>query len=193
MGARPDARARPAGPATLVDIGAYFFPVGALTVGGGLAMIAFMQHQVVDEFAWLTPQEFIDGMALGQFTPGPVLMLAAYVGYKVAGVAGAAVAAASSFLPSFVLMLALLPAFDRVRALRWTQAVMKGMAPAVIGLLAVSLFRLLPHAVPDPFAVFILIVTVVSMVTWRAGAVTLMAVGALLGILHARWVQNVTP
>lgn len=130
-----------AGSTRLVDIGAYFFKVGALTVGGGLAMIAFMQHQVVEEFAWLTPQEFIDGLALGQFTPGPVLMLAAYVGYKVAGVAGAAVAAASSFLPSFVLMLVILPALDRVRALRWTQAVMRGMAPAVIGLLAVSLFR----------------------------------------------------
>jgi chromate transporter len=112
----------------LADIGAYFFKVGALTVGGGLTMIAFMQDQVVDQFHWLTPLEFVDGLALGQFTPGPILMLAAYVGYKVAGIAGALVAAAAAFLPSFILMLALLPVFDRVRKYTWTRAVLRGMA-----------------------------------------------------------------
>src|SRR3989441_2817455 len=76
-----------ADPASLADIGAYFFKVGAFTVGGGLTMIAFIQQQVVGQFHWLTPREFIDGLALGQFTPGPILMVAAYVGYKVAGVA----------------------------------------------------------------------------------------------------------
>ena len=63
---------------SLLDIGAYFFKVGAFTVGGGLTMIAFIQDQVVGQFHWLTPREFIDGLALGQFTPGPVLMVAAY-------------------------------------------------------------------------------------------------------------------
>ena len=65
-------------------------------------------------------REFIDGLALGQLTPGPVLMIAAYVGYKLAGVAGAAIAAVAVSLPSFVLMLAVLPVLDRVRALAWT-------------------------------------------------------------------------
>src|SRR3989454_8624361 len=77
--------ARAADTARLADIGAYFFKVGAFTVGGGLTMIAFMQRQLVEQFHWLTPREFIDGLALGQFTPGPILMVAAYVGYKVAG------------------------------------------------------------------------------------------------------------
>lgn len=170
----------------LVDIGAYFFKVGAFTVGGGLAMIAFIQQQVVDQFHWLTPREFIDGLALGQFTPGPVLMLAAYVGYKVAGVAGAAVAAGSAFLPSFIMMLVLLPLLDRVRQLAWTRAVMKGMGPAVIGLLAVSLFRIAPHALPDPFAIALLIATVVGLTVWRLGAFKLMLVGSVLGILRGR-------
>jgi chromate transporter len=176
-----------AAPARLVDVAAYFFKVGALTVGGGLAMIAFMQDQVVDQFRWLTPQEFIDGLALGQFTPGPVLMLAAYVGYKVGGVPGAAVAAAAAFLPSFILMLSILPALDRVRQWRWTQAVMRGMAPAVIGLLAVSLFRLAPHALPDPFALVLLLATVVLLLAWRPGPAPLIAAGAILGLLRTRW------
>lgn len=173
-------------PASLVNIGVYFLKVGAFTVGGGLAMLAFIQQQVVDQFHWLTPREFVDGLALGQFTPGPVLMLAAYVGYKVAGVGGAAVAAGAAFLPSFILMLAVLPVLDRVRKLAWTTAVMRGMGPAVIGLLAVSLVRIAPHALPDAFAIAILIATVIALSVWRIGAVRLLVAGSVLGIFRTR-------
>ena len=88
--------------AGLTDIGVFFFKVGAFTFGGGLTMIVFIQDHVVNQLHWLTPQEFIDGLALGQFTPGPILMVAAYVGYKVMGIAGAVVGAAAIFLPSFI-------------------------------------------------------------------------------------------
>jgi len=171
---------------SLLDIGTYFFKVGAFTVGGGLTMIAFIQDQVVGQYHWLTPREFVDGLALGQFTPGPVLMVAAYVGYKVAGIAGAAVAAGAAFLPSFILMLAILPALDRVRTLAWTRAVIKGMGPAVIGLLAVSLPRLAPYALPDPFAVALFAVTLAALALSRLGPFRAMLAGALLGLLRSR-------
>jgi len=173
-------------PAGLTEMATYFFKVGAFTVGGGLTMIAFMQAQVVEQFHWLTPREFVDGLALGQFTPGPLLMVAAYVGYKVAGVAGAAVAAGAIFLPSFVLMLAVLPVLDRVRKLAWTRAVMKGMGPAVIGLLAVSLVRIAPHALPDRFAIAILVATVVALSLSRIGAFKVILAGSVLGVLRSR-------
>jgi chromate transporter len=172
-------------PKSLLDIGAYFLEVGAFTIGGGLTMIAFIQDQVVRQFGWLTPEEFIGGLALGQLTPGPVLMIAAYVGYKVAGAAGAAVAAAAVFLPSFILMLAILPVFDRVRKLAWVRAVMKGMAPAVIGVLAVSLVRLAPAALPDPIAIVILAATVTALMVFQIGAFKLMVGGAILGVLRS--------
>lgn len=178
-GAAPD-------PASLLEIGLYFFKVGAFTVGGGLTMLAFIQQQVVEQFHWLTPREFLDGLALGQFTPGPILMLAAYVGYKVAGLGGAATAAAAAFLPSFILMLAILPVLDRVRRLAWTRAVLRGMGPAVIGILAVSLFRLAPHALPDLFAVAVLAATVAALALWRIGTVKLVLAGAVLGVLRDR-------
>ncbi len=171
----------------LARLATFFFEVGALTVGGGLAMIAFIQARVVEQLHWLTAQEFIDGLALGQFTPGPILMVAAYVGYKVAGVAGAAVAAGAAFLPSFVMMLAILPAFDRVRTYTWTRAVLRGMSPAVIGLLAVSLTRLAPYALVDPLAVAIFVVTVAVLLIWRLGPLRLMLGGAVLGALRSRW------
>lgn len=172
-------------PSNLWDIGAYFFAVGAFTIGGGLAMIAFIQDQVVGQFGWLTPREFIDGLALGQLTPGPVLMIAAYVGYKVAGIAGAAVAATAAFLPSFVIMLGILPVLERVRKVMWIRAVMKGMAPAVIGVLAVSLFRLAPSALPDRFAVVVLAATVLGVMVFRIGAFKLMVGGGALGVLRS--------
>ena len=178
--------------ASLPQIGAFLLKVGALTFGGGLTMIAFMQAQVVSQFHWLTPQEFIDGLALGQFTPGPILMVAAYVGYKVAGIAGAVVGAAAAFLPSFVMMLAILPAFDRVRKLVWTRAALRGIAPAVIGILAVSLVRLAPHALPDAFAIITLVATVLVLMLWRMATLKVMLLGAGLGIVRNRLLSIVT-
>ncbi|PYM99216.1 MAG: hypothetical protein DME07_20305 [Candidatus Rokuibacteriota bacterium] len=174
--------------AGLVQLATFLLEVGALTFGGGLTMIAFIQERVVGQFQWLTPQEFIDGLALGQLTPGPVLLVAAYVGYKVAGIGGAAVGGAAAFLPSFVMMLALLPVFDRVRTLVWTRAALRGIAPAVIGVLAVSLVRLLPHALPDLTAVATLVVTVVVLAVWRVATLKIMLLGAGLGIVRSRLV-----
>ena len=173
-------------PKSLLDLGLYFLKVGAFTIGGGLTMIAFIQDQVVGQFGWLTPREFIDGLALGQLTPGPVLMIAAYVGYKLAGLAGAAVAATAAFLPSFVIMLAMLPILDRVRQMTWVKAVTKGMSPAVIGVLAVSLVRLSPAAIPDPSALAILIVTVIAAMAFHIGAFKLMLGGAIAGVLRSQ-------
>ena len=176
----------PGHPPSLVDVGAFFFMVGALSFGGGLTMIAFIQEQVVSHYHWLTPREFIDGLALGQFTPGPILMVAAYVGYKVAGISGAVVSAAGIFSPSFILMLSVLPVFERVRRLAWTRAVMKGIGPAVIGVLGVSLLQMAPHALPDPVSAVVFIGTVTAMLAWRVSAIKLMAAGALVGVLRSR-------
>jgi chromate transporter len=186
-------RSRPCSPTPVIRprraswaVGALLLQVGALTFGGGISMIAFIQEQVVRQLHWLTPQEFIDGLALGQLTPGPVLMVAAYVGYKAAGIAGAVVGAVAAFLPSFVMMLAILPAFDRARQLRWTRAALRGIAPAVIGVLAVSLVRLAPHAVPDLFAAATLVVTIVVLMLWRVATIKVMLLGVVVGIVRGR-------
>ncbi|PYM22302.1 MAG: hypothetical protein DMD78_14940 [Candidatus Rokuibacteriota bacterium] len=176
-------------PVTLGALAAFFFKVGAFTVGGGLVMLGFIQQQVVEQLHWLTPREFVDGLALGQLTPGPILMLAAYVGYKVAGLAGAAVAAGAAFLPSFVITLAVLPVLDRVRALAWVRAIMEGLGPAVIGVLAVALARLAPHAVPDWPAALMLVLTLAALLLSRIGPFRLMLAGALAGVLRARLVR----
>ncbi|MEK6748501.1 MAG: chromate efflux transporter [Pseudomonadota bacterium] len=171
----------------LLNVGWFFFKVGTFSFGGGLTLIAFIQAQVVDQYHWLTHQEFIDGLALGQFTPGPILMLSSYVGYKIAGIIGAAVGALAIFLPSFIIMLSVLPVLERFRNLRWMKAAMQGIAPAVIGVLTVSILQLAPHAVPDLTAGAIFCGTVIAMLAWRLATMKLLFLGALIGIIRNRW------
>ena len=175
-----------AGPVTLWGVGAFFLKVGTFTFGGGLSMLAFMQEQVVNQFGWLTPQEFVDGLALGQLTPGPILMLAAFIGYKLFGVLGAAVAAGAIFLPSFVMVLSILPLLRRMKDLLWLKALMRGVAPAVIGALGVSVVQMAPHAAPDIFTWCLLGGTIAIVLSSKLGPLPLMAGGGALGFLPLR-------
>jgi chromate transporter len=168
---------------SLWELAAFFSKVGAFTFGGGLSMLAFMQEQVVNQFHWLTPQEFVDGLALGQLTPGPILMLAAFIGYKLGGVAGAAVAGWAIFFPSFVMMLLVLPLLRRLKDLQWLRAFMRGVGPAVIGALAVSLVQMAPHAAPDVFTWVLLALTIGILLLRNVGPLPLMAGGAVICLL----------
>ena len=170
----------------LADVAMQFAVVGAFTFGGSLSIIALIQDQFVHQLGWLTTQEFLDGLALGQLTPGPPVMLATYVGYKAVGLTGAVVAAIAIFLPSFVMMFALLPVFERVRAVTWAKAALKGMVSGVIGVLAITLTRLAPHAVVDPFSAAVFVGAVAALFLWRAAPLQLVAGGAALGIVRRR-------
>jgi len=166
---------------TLLDIASFFLNAGAFTFGGGITVLAFVQDQLVNHLRWLAPQEFLDGLALGQLAPGPVLMLAAYVGYKLSGVAGAAVGAFTIFLPSFVLILSVMPVLNRFRELIWIKAAMRAIGAAVIGVISVSLMRLAPHAAPDAFSLVLVALTVAGMLTWKWLPLPLILAGAAIG------------
>lgn len=168
---------------SLWEIALFFLKVGAFTFGGGLSMLAFIQEQVVTEMHWLTPQQYLDGLALGQLTPGPVLMLAAFVGYEVASVWGAVVAAGAIFLPSFVLMLSVLPMLERVKQLTWMKSALQGVGPAVIGMIAQAILQMLPNAVPDPLTACLALGTAGALLVWRLSPLPLMAGGGAIGLV----------
>ena len=166
----------------------FFLKVGAFTFGGALSMVALVQEHVVNHMQWLTSREFLDGLALGQLTPGPTLMIAAYVGYKTAGLAGAVVGACAIFLPAFVLMLGLMPMLDRFEKLQWLRPAMRGVSAAVIGCLVVTLLQLLPHAAPDAISFGILVVAIAVGLRWRMSPALLILGGAIVGIA-ASWIR----
>jgi hypothetical protein len=128
----------------------------------------------------------LDGLALGQLTPGPVVMLAAFVGYHVAAITGAVVAAAAVFLPSFALVLLTIPILQRTRQHPWLQAALRGVNPAVIGVIAVALLKMVPVAMPDLPRAALAVVTVLVMLRWSISPPLLIFAGAVLGLALGR-------
>lgn len=124
--------------ALLLALSMVFLRMGAITFGGGFVMIPLIESEVVNSRHWLTKQEFADATALGQVTPGPVLITATFVGYRVAGTLGALVATISIFLPSFLMTLAAGSSLRRFRNNEIVQSFLRGVTPAVVGLLVAA-------------------------------------------------------
>ncbi|HEX9545521.1 MAG TPA: chromate transporter, partial [Pyrinomonadaceae bacterium] len=119
----------------LLALASIFLRMGSVTFGGGFVMVPLIEAEVVRTNHWLTHQEFADATALGQLTPGPVLITATFIGYRVAGTLGALIATIAVFLPAFVMTLAAGSSLRRFRANRQVQAFLRGVTPAVVGLL----------------------------------------------------------
>ena len=113
----------------------FFLKIGALTFGGGMAMIPFIHQELVENLHWLTPREFSDAIALGQVTPGPVAISAAFIGFKLGGLLGAAAATAAIFSPSFLMTVMASHQLQRLQGNRTLQAALKGITLCVIGVL----------------------------------------------------------
>jgi len=112
-----------------------FLGIGSLAFGSAFAAIPLMQHQAVDAHHWLTTKQFLDGIALGQITPGPILITATFVGYHAASIAGALFATLAIFIPSIVAMIALADVHARVQNLKIVKVVVRGFLCGFIGLL----------------------------------------------------------
>lgn len=122
----------------LATLSMIFLRIGTVTFGGGFVMVPLIEAEVVNTHGWLTHQEFADATALGQLTPGPVLITATFIGYRVAGTLGAIFATISVFLPAFVMTIAAGTYLRRFRANRQVQAFLRGVTPAVVGLLVAA-------------------------------------------------------
>jgi len=124
------------------------FKIGALSYGGGFVIVPLMQHDAVSTFHWMTGPQFLNAVALGQVTPGPVIQTVAVVGYAARGIGGGLLAAAIAFAPSFAFVLLGAPRFDRLRANQAIESFLTGAGPAVIGAIAgsaIPLGRSLQH------------------------------------------------
>ena len=120
-------------PNILLQLGVFFFKAGAFTFGSGLAIVPFLQQGVVRDFGWLTEREFLDAVAMGMITPGPVVITAVFVGYLVAGLIGATVAGLGVFLPPFLMVVLFAPWIMRYRKHPFVVGFTKGATAAAAG------------------------------------------------------------
>ncbi|UGY94105.1 chromate efflux transporter [Streptomyces gobiensis] len=151
LGAWPLLAAAPAAMATggLGALSWVAFKIGALSYGGGFVIIPLMQSDAVNLYGWMTEGQFLNAVALGQITPGPIVQTVAVVGYAAAGLGGGLLAAAVAFGPSFLFVLLGARRFDRLRRHRAAQSFFLGAGPAVVGAIAgsaVPLALALQHA-----------------------------------------------
>jgi chromate transporter len=122
-----------ADPNTLLTLAVFFFKAGAFTFGSGLAIVPFLQQGVVHEYGWLSEREFLDAVAIGMITPGPVVITAVFVGYLVAGFAGGLIAGIGVFLPPFLMVVLFGPLIMRYRKHPVVQGFTKGATAAAAG------------------------------------------------------------
>ncbi|HXY84519.1 MAG TPA: chromate efflux transporter [Gaiellaceae bacterium] len=160
------------------------FKVGALSYGGGFVIIPLMQADAVDHYHWMTASQFLNAVALGQVTPGPVVQTVAVVGYAAAGVGGGILAALIAFSPSFAFILLGATHFDRLRANEDARAFLNGAGPAAIGAIlgtAVPLAR----ALSEPWQYGVLAGAAVVLFALRRGVVLTLLLAAAAGAVVA--------
>jgi chromate transporter len=127
-----------------------FAKIGLFTFGGGYAMIPLIQKEIIQAHEWLTTKEFVDIIAIAEMTPGPVAINSAtFVGYKLAGVPGAAAATLGVILPSFVIIVAFATAFLKFKDAPAAKAALKGLRPAVTALIAAAAISLMRASFVD--------------------------------------------
>jgi chromate transporter len=158
--------------------------VGALSFGGGFVIIPLMQADAVQHYHWMTNTQFLNGVALGQITPGPVVQTVAVVGYAAAGVGGALLAAAIAFAPSFVFILAGARHFSALRSNRAAQSFLEGAGPAAIGAIAGAAIPL-ALAISEAWQVVILVGAFVAIVVLRRSVVLTLVSAGVLGAIGA--------
>jgi chromate transporter len=172
-------------PGVLADLFLVCLRTGALLFGGGYVMIPLLENDVVDRSGWLSREAFLDGVALGQVTPGPIVITAAFVGYAAAGLAGACVATFAIFAPSFpfaVLASRFVAAFGEAAPVR---AALKGISAAVVGAILATTLRLAENAFPDAWTAAMAVLSLVVLWRFRIHAGFVFAAAALAGLAIA--------
>ncbi len=160
--------------------------VGALLYGSGYVLLAFLRGDLVEGLGWLTDQQLLDAIAVGQVTPGPVFTTATFVGYIVGGFAGAVIATVAIFVPSFLFVGLIGPLLPRLRRHAWTAALLDGVNVAALGLMAAVTVILARDAVVDVMSGALAVLAAILVVRFRVNSAWLVLGGALIGILY-RW------
>ncbi len=169
---------------TLAQVAWVALKVGALSYGGGFVIVPLMQHDAVDHYRWLTASQFLNAVALGQITPGPVVQTVAAVGYGAGGLATGLLAATIAFTPSFVFVLAGARHFHRIRSNPRASAFLGGAGPAAIGAIFGATIPL-ARALDRPWQFGVLAAAGLTLLVFKRGTVPTLVAAGLVGVVIA--------
>jgi chromate transporter len=159
-----------------------FLKIGATLYGSGYVLLAFLHDDFVNRLGWLTDQQLLDAVAVGQFTPGPVFTTATFIGYLVGSWPGAVVATVAIFLPSFVFVAVVYPLMPRLRASPWTSAFLDGANAAAVGLMAAVTWQLGQASIVDVLTAALALVAAVLLIRLRLNSAWLVLGGGVVGL-----------
>jgi len=168
---------------TLMQIFLYFAKAGMFVFGSGLAVVPFLYGGVVQEHRWLTDHQFVDAVAVAMITPGPVVITVAFIGYLVAGVAGATAAALGIFLPVYLVVVLLAPSYKRWAKNPQLNAFVSGVTAAATGAIAGAVIVLARRSVYDVTTSLIALASLMVLLRWKVPEPILIACAAVAGLL----------
>jgi len=162
----------------------FFFKTGFLVFGSGLVIVPFLKSYVVDQYHWLSNREFLDSVAIGMISPGPVVITATFVGYLLAGLPGALAATVGIFSPAVLFTVFATPLLLRYRGNRWLSGFIRGVTVAVVGVLAGTTYLVGRTAVGDTLTVAVALASLAVLIFLpRLPEPLLVGIGALIGLI----------
>lgn len=159
-----------------------FLKIGSVLYGSGYVLLAFLRSDFVLRLGWLTDQQLLDAVAIGQVTPGPVFTTATFIGYLIAGTPGALLATLGIFLPSFVFVAISNPLIPRIRKSPWISSLLDGVNAASLGLMAAVAWQLGRASVFDVVTIGIALASLVLLIRYRINSTWLILGGAVIGL-----------
>lgn len=160
-----------------------FLKIGSVLYGSGYVLLAFLRADLVVRYGWLSDQQLIDAIAIGQVTPGPVFTTATFIGYLLNGFPGAAIATVGIFLPSFIFVAISNPLIPRLRNSIWFSPFLDGVNVASLALMATVTAELAKDTLTHPLAILVALGSLLLLIRFKINSVWLIGGGAMLGLM----------
>jgi chromate transporter len=163
----------------------FFLKVGTVLYGSGYVLLAFLQRDLVERWQWVTSQELLDAVAVGQLTPGPIFTTATFVGYLVAGNMGAIAATVGIFLPAFLLVGLINPWVEKLRQSALASHFLDGVNAASLGLMAVVAYTLAQAALIDFLTIILMLLSLLAVFRFKINSAWLVIAGGVVGLIYS--------
>jgi chromate transporter len=172
-------------PFTLPVLFLTFLKIGAVLYGSGYVLLAFLRNDFVYRLGWLTDQQLLDAIAVGQVTPGPLFTAATFIGYLLGGVPAALLATLGIFLPSFIFVALSNPLIPKIRNSTWASSLLDGVNASALGLMAAVTVQLGISSLIDFFTITIAVISLVLLLRYKVNSTWLIAGGAIAGLIFS--------